>query len=78
MDGPQSPRVAGGRCWGPVLQPGTPSTPLGALAESWQRLPQGKPMDFVDVSESHARWVQDFRLKPYASPAKLESIDGET
>lgn len=34
-------------------------------------------MDFVDVSESHARWVQDFRLKPYASPAKLESIDGE-
>ncbi|XP_049637208.1 glutamine amidotransferase-like class 1 domain-containing protein 1 [Suncus etruscus] len=38
--------------------------------------PGGKPMDFVDVSESHARWVQDFRLKPYASPAKLESIDG--
>lgn len=34
-------------------------------------------MDFVDVSESNARWVQDFRLKAYASPAKLESIDGE-
>ncbi|XP_015417885.1 PREDICTED: Parkinson disease 7 domain-containing protein 1, partial [Myotis davidii] len=33
-------------------------------------------MDFVDVSESNARWVQDFRLKAYASPAKLESIDG--
>ena len=38
--------------------------------------PQGKTMDFVDVNESNARWVQDFRLKAYASPAKLESIDG--
>lgn len=37
---------------------------------------QGKVMDFVDVTESNARWVQDFRLKAYASPAKLESIDG--
>lgn len=34
-------------------------------------------MDFVDVNDSNARWVQDFRLKAYASPAKLESIDGE-
>lgn len=34
-------------------------------------------MDFVDVNESNARWVQDFRLKAYASPAKLESIDGQ-
>lgn len=34
-------------------------------------------MDFVDVNEGNARWVQDFRLKAYASPAKLESIDGE-
>lgn len=33
-------------------------------------------MDFVDVTETNARWVQDFRLKAYASPAKLESIDG--
>ena len=33
-------------------------------------------MDFVDVNDSNARWVQDFRLKAYASPAKLESIDG--
>ncbi|XP_040826637.1 glutamine amidotransferase-like class 1 domain-containing protein 1 isoform X1 [Ochotona curzoniae] len=38
--------------------------------------PGGKAVDFVDVSESNARWVQDFRLKAYASPAKLESIDG--
>ncbi|XP_077719810.1 glutamine amidotransferase-like class 1 domain-containing protein 1 isoform X2 [Canis aureus] len=38
--------------------------------------PGGKTMDFVDVNESNARWVQDFRLKAYASPAKLESIDG--
>lgn len=30
----------------------------------------------MDVTESNARWVQDFRLKAYASPAKLESIDG--
>lgn len=39
-------------------------------------LPQGKTMDFVDVNDSNTRWVQDFRLKAYASPAKLESIDG--
>uniref|UniRef100_A0A2K6TC57 Glutamine amidotransferase-like class 1 domain-containing protein 1 n=1 Tax=Saimiri boliviensis boliviensis TaxID=39432 RepID=A0A2K6TC57_SAIBB len=38
--------------------------------------PGGKAMDFVDVTESNARWVQDFRLKAYASPAKLESTDG--
>eukprot|EP00073_Rattus_norvegicus_P042796 XP_017444721.1 PREDICTED: Parkinson disease 7 domain-containing protein 1 isoform X1 [Rattus norvegicus] len=38
--------------------------------------PGGKAMDFVDVTENNARWVQDFRLKAYASPAKLESIDG--
>uniref|UniRef100_A0A2K6TC46 Glutamine amidotransferase-like class 1 domain-containing protein 1 n=1 Tax=Saimiri boliviensis boliviensis TaxID=39432 RepID=A0A2K6TC46_SAIBB len=37
--------------------------------------PGGKAMDFVDVTESNARWVQDFRLKAYASPAKLESTD---
>ncbi|XP_065794154.1 glutamine amidotransferase-like class 1 domain-containing protein 1 isoform X4 [Muntiacus reevesi] len=37
--------------------------------------PGGKTMDFVDVNDSNARWVQDFRLKAYASPAKLESID---
>lgn len=38
---------------------------------------QGKPIDFVGVDESIARWVQDFSVKPYATPAKLESIDGE-
>lgn len=38
---------------------------------------QGKPIDFVGVDESTARWVQDFSSKPYATPAKLESIDGE-
>ncbi|XP_016075103.1 PREDICTED: Parkinson disease 7 domain-containing protein 1, partial [Miniopterus natalensis] len=38
--------------------------------------PGGKTIDFVDVNESNARWVQDFRLKAYANPAKLESIDG--
>ncbi|KAL9850803.1 glutamine amidotransferase-like class 1 domain-containing protein 1 isoform 3-T3 [Geothlypis trichas] len=38
--------------------------------------PGGKPIDFVDVNEGNARWIQDFRMKSYASPAKLESIDG--
>ncbi|XP_012687547.1 glutamine amidotransferase-like class 1 domain-containing protein 1 [Clupea harengus] len=38
--------------------------------------PGGKPIDFVGVDEGTARWVQDFSGKPYASPAKLESIDG--
>lgn len=23
------------------------------------------------------RWIQDFRMKSYANPAKLESIDGK-
>uniref|UniRef100_A0A8B9YB43 Glutamine amidotransferase-like class 1 domain-containing protein 1 n=1 Tax=Bos mutus grunniens TaxID=30521 RepID=A0A8B9YB43_BOSMU len=34
-----------------------------------------KTMDFVDVNESNARWVQDFASK-LRQPAKLESIDG--
>ncbi|KAM7396805.1 hypothetical protein PAMP_019816 [Pampus punctatissimus] len=38
--------------------------------------PGGKPIDFIGVDESTARWVQDFNVKPYATPAKLESIDG--
>lgn len=38
--------------------------------------PGGKPIDFVGVDEGTARWVQDFNIKPYATPAKLESIDG--
>uniref|UniRef100_A0A8C3M4B2 Glutamine amidotransferase-like class 1 domain-containing protein 1 n=11 Tax=Passeriformes TaxID=9126 RepID=A0A8C3M4B2_GEOPR len=38
--------------------------------------PGGKPIDFVDVNEGNTRWIQDFRMKSYASPAKLESIDG--
>uniref|UniRef100_A0A3B3XS29 Glutamine amidotransferase-like class 1 domain-containing protein 1 n=1 Tax=Poecilia mexicana TaxID=48701 RepID=A0A3B3XS29_9TELE len=38
--------------------------------------PGGKPIDFVGVDESTARWVQDFNVKSYATPAKLESIDG--
>ncbi|KAM9278547.1 glutamine amidotransferase-like class 1 domain-containing protein 1 isoform 1-T3 [Morus bassanus] len=38
--------------------------------------PGGKPIDFVDVNESNMRWIQDFRMKSYANPAKLESIDG--
>lgn len=38
--------------------------------------PGGKPIDFIGVDESTSRWVQDFNIKPYATPAKLESIDG--
>ncbi|XP_061856612.1 glutamine amidotransferase-like class 1 domain-containing protein 1 isoform X2 [Colius striatus] len=38
--------------------------------------PGGKSIDFVDVNESNTRWIQDFRMKSYANPAKLESIDG--
>ncbi|KAM5138438.1 glutamine amidotransferase-like class 1 domain-containing protein 1 isoform 2-T2 [Mantella aurantiaca] len=38
--------------------------------------PGGKALDFVGISESDTRWFQEFQLKPYANPAKLESIDG--
>lgn len=31
----------------------------------------------MDVNDSNMRWIQDFRMKSYANPAKLESIDGE-
>ncbi len=37
---------------------------------------QGKPIEFTGVDDSTARWVQEFSVKPYANPAKLESIDG--
>uniref|UniRef100_A0A8C9VTL5 Glutamine amidotransferase-like class 1 domain-containing protein 1 n=1 Tax=Scleropages formosus TaxID=113540 RepID=A0A8C9VTL5_SCLFO len=37
--------------------------------------PGGKPIDFVGVDEGSSRWVQEFSVKPYANPAKLESID---
>uniref|UniRef100_A0A672NER9 Parkinson disease 7 domain-containing protein 1-like n=1 Tax=Sinocyclocheilus grahami TaxID=75366 RepID=A0A672NER9_SINGR len=40
--------------------------------------PGGKPIDFAGVDDSTARWVQEFSVKPYANPAKLESIDGLT
>ena len=57
--------------------PREPTVGCPPLTRSLWVLLQGKTMDFVDVNESNARWVQDFRLKAYASPAKLESIDGE-
>ncbi|KAM9301524.1 glutamine amidotransferase-like class 1 domain-containing protein 1 [Gastrophryne carolinensis] len=38
--------------------------------------PGGKPLDFVGITETDTRWFQDFQLKPYANPARLESIDG--
>ncbi|XP_077177507.1 glutamine amidotransferase-like class 1 domain-containing protein 1 isoform X3 [Paroedura picta] len=38
--------------------------------------PGGKPIDFVGVNEANMRWIQDFRMKSYANPAKLESTDG--
>ncbi|XP_053133748.1 glutamine amidotransferase-like class 1 domain-containing protein 1 isoform X1 [Hemicordylus capensis] len=38
--------------------------------------PGGKSIDFVGVNETNMRWIQDFRMKSYANPAKLESTDG--
>ncbi|KAK2866859.1 hypothetical protein QQF64_022491 [Cirrhinus molitorella] len=38
--------------------------------------PGGKAIDFAGVDDSTSRWVQEFSVKPYANPAKLESIDG--
>ncbi|XP_077601323.1 glutamine amidotransferase-like class 1 domain-containing protein 1 [Stigmatopora nigra] len=66
------------------------ASPQGVSAKSFQQCftlssslfnlqtatPGGKPVDFAGVDDSTSRWVQDFNLKPYASPAKLESIDG--
>ncbi|XP_060031886.1 glutamine amidotransferase-like class 1 domain-containing protein 1 isoform X1 [Erinaceus europaeus] len=53
------------------------SFPLASSAFSLQvATPGGKALEFADVGESAARWVQDFRLKASANPAKLESIDG--
>uniref|UniRef100_A0A8C9KNG9 Glutamine amidotransferase-like class 1 domain-containing protein 1 n=1 Tax=Panthera tigris altaica TaxID=74533 RepID=A0A8C9KNG9_PANTA len=51
-------------------------TLAGAAFNLQVATPGGRTIDFVDVNDSNARWVQDFRLKAYASPAKLESIDG--
>ncbi|XP_060031887.1 glutamine amidotransferase-like class 1 domain-containing protein 1 isoform X2 [Erinaceus europaeus] len=52
------------------------SFPLASSAFSLQvATPGGKALEFADVGESAARWVQDFRLKASANPAKLESID---
>lgn len=83
---PPAPR-AGGAAVAPAL---SSPVPTGVSAQSFLHCftlasaafnlqvatPGGKTLDFVDVNESNARWVQDFRLKAYASPAKLESIDG--
>lgn len=60
-----------------ISSPCEPTVGCLPLTRSLWVLLQGKTMDFVDVNDSNARWVQDFRLKAYASPAKLESIDGK-
>ncbi|XP_061466005.1 glutamine amidotransferase-like class 1 domain-containing protein 1 isoform X1 [Rhineura floridana] len=38
--------------------------------------PGGKSIDFTGVNDANIRWIQDFRMKSYANPAKLESTDG--
>ncbi|XP_053304605.1 glutamine amidotransferase-like class 1 domain-containing protein 1 [Spea bombifrons] len=38
--------------------------------------PGGKPLDFVGINDTDSRWFQEFHLKPYANPARIESIDG--
>ncbi|MEE6498570.1 hypothetical protein FKM82_003160, partial [Ascaphus truei] len=66
------------------------STPPGVSAQSFHHAftlgssafnlqvatPGGKALDFVGITDTDQRWVQDFQLKPYANPARLESIDG--
>ncbi|XP_040320238.1 glutamine amidotransferase-like class 1 domain-containing protein 1 isoform X2 [Herpailurus yagouaroundi] len=58
------------------LQVATPGVSPARRTDGLPTFLGGRTIDFVDVNESNARWVQDFRLKAYASPAKLESIDG--
>ena len=36
---------------------------------------QGIPIDFVNADDASRRWVSDFRMKSYASPLKLETVD---
>ncbi|NXY86479.1 GALD1 protein, partial [Alcedo cyanopectus] len=66
-----SAAIAGEMLWG--LREGSCR---GAKQRLWAVSPQGKPLDFGGMSEGTARWIQDFRMKSYSSPAKLESIDG--
>ena len=34
-------------------------------------------MDFVKTDESNRKWLNEFRLKPFSVPGKLENVDGE-
>ncbi|XP_053741637.1 glutamine amidotransferase-like class 1 domain-containing protein 1 [Synchiropus splendidus] len=77
-------------CAKPTCLVVTSAAPQGVSAKSLQQCfslcssvfniqtatPGGKPVDFAEVDESTARWAQDFNVKPYTTPAKLESIDG--
>uniref|UniRef100_A0A8C4Y254 Glutamine amidotransferase-like class 1 domain-containing protein 1 n=1 Tax=Gopherus evgoodei TaxID=1825980 RepID=A0A8C4Y254_9SAUR len=58
------------------LQVATPGDEVQTSDITLEKLVIGKLIDFVDVNESNMRWIQDFRMKSYANPAKLESIDG--
>ncbi|KAL4622921.1 Parkinson disease 7 domain-containing protein 1 [Arapaima gigas] len=69
--------VASGAAKGVSAQSFLQSFTLSSAAFNVQTAtPGGKPIDFVGVDESSSRWVQEFSAKPYANPAKLESIDG--
>lgn len=41
-------------------------------------LPQGKPIDFVDVAEDNIKqWIADFTSKPISMPHRLENMDSK-
>nr|XP_033784105.1 glutamine amidotransferase-like class 1 domain-containing protein 1 isoform X1 [Geotrypetes seraphini] len=80
LDRPSKPTcliVASGAVAGVSAQSFLHCFTLGSSAFNLQvATPGGKSIDFTDVSESNMRWIQDFQLKSYANPAKLESTDG--
>nr|XP_033784106.1 glutamine amidotransferase-like class 1 domain-containing protein 1 isoform X2 [Geotrypetes seraphini] len=79
LDRPSKPTcliVASGAVAGVSAQSFLHCFTLGSSAFNLQvATPGGKSIDFTDVSESNMRWIQDFQLKSYANPAKLESTD---
>ena len=40
---------------------------------------QGKPIDFVEVSDDNMRqWIADFTSKPISMPHRLENMDSKS
>ena len=38
---------------------------------------QGAKIDFVNTDENSRKWLNEFRLKPFSVPGKLETVDGK-